>query len=379
MKIGILTEIINYHSGARAPLETAKHLAKRGHQITIYGYVFGQDKYTLQDLRNHAVSVKMFNKPRIAIIGKYISALSLFKSLRKNQPQVILFSGTLPFFLAAKLLGIPIIWIYMGTQFDAILEQTIPDQNVPSFTKVLNKIANLYIFLVGIIIFRLSTSVVAISKYAANEGKRLYRRNVSEVIYFGTTRLSSRIKNDTIKKTSGSSLLAVSRITPYKGFHLIVEAMKKVKANKKVILTIVGSQPKQGYVEYLKKIGGKNIDIIIDPTDQKLAKLYQKSDIYVTADRYLYFGLPIVEAAQFSKPAVSFNFAAASELVEHGKTGFIAKNLQDFARYMTLLIEDDHLRERLGRNAKQRSKQFSWEKCAQEWEKVIETILRKKV
>ena len=199
----------------------------------------------------------------------------------------------------------------------------------------------------------------------------MYRKNVSEVIYLGTTILPRIIRNETIEKTVDLSLLAVSRITPYKGFHLIVEALKRVKTKKKIHLNIVGSQIKQNYVDYLKKIGGKNIDIIIDPTDQKLANLYQNSDIYVTADRYLYFGLPIVEAAQFSKPTISFNFAAASELIEHGKTGFITETSEEFSRYIKILAQDYKLREQLGKQAKIRSQQFSWDACSKRWEDVL--------
>jgi len=367
MKIGILTEIINYHSGARAPLEIAKHLAKRGHEISVYAYDFGQDRNALQDLKNYGVTVSMFNKQHFAFMEKYVAALSLFITLRRNPPEAILFSGTLPFFLAGKLTGIPIIWMYMGTQFNALLENTIPNQGISFIVKTLNAVVNVYIYLVGFIIYRLSAGLVAISKYAAHEGKHLYKRNANMVIYLGTA-FFQKHNTKTLRKKDYISLLSVSRITPYKGFHLIIEAIKKIKTDRKIIFTISGSQPKQKYLAYLKKIGGKNIRIIIDPPDQELARLYQNSDIYVTADRYLYFGLPIIEAAQFGKPTVSLNFAASKEIIAHNKTGFIANNINEFSNYLQKLIENDSLRNALGRNALQRSKEYTWEICAKNWE-----------
>lgn len=340
LRIGVLTEIINYHSGARAPLMIAKGLVKRGHKVTVFAYDFMLDQLTFDDLKKSGIEIIFIKKKKVKYIGKYLSSISLFKSLKKNPPEAILFSGTLPFFLAGKLLGIPIIWMYMGTQFDALLENTIPNQGISFIAKTFNAVVNVYIYLVGFI------------------------------IYLGTT-FFQKHNTKTLRKKDYISLLSISRITPYKGFHLVIEAIKKVKVSKKIILMIVGSQPKEKYLAYLKKIGGKNIRIIIDPPDQELARLYQNSDIYVTADRYLYFGLPIFEATQFGTPTVSLNFAAANELIVHGKTGFVANNLDEFSYYLQKLIADEKLRKMLGYNALQWSKTFSWEECARKWEKLL--------
>lgn len=372
MKIGIITEIISFHSGARAPLELAKHLAKQGHDISVYGYDFGTDGSAKLDLKAHSVRVLIFKKPHPhpSLIGRIIAAVSLFKNLRRDNPDVIIFAGTISFFLEARLTGIPIIQIYMGTQFDALLENTIPNQGILFIVKAFNAVLNVCIYLVGFIIYRLSTELVAISKYAAHEGKHLYKKNANMIIYLGTT-FFQKYNTKTLRKKDYISLLSISRITPYKGFHLIIEAIRAVKTKKNINLIIAGSQPKQNYVEYLKKIGGNSVNIIIDPSDTILSNLYQQSNIYVCADRYLYFGLPIFEAAQFGKPTVSLNFAAAHELIEHGKTGFVANNLDEFANFLQKLIEDEKLRKKLGLNALQWAKTFSWEKCAREWEKIL--------
>jgi len=370
MKIGILTEIINYHSGARAPLEIAKHLARLHHEVTIYAYSYRQDFETRNDIIKSGVSIVTLNKLAIPFIGKYITAFSLFRILKKFSPQVIAYAGTLPFFLSSKLTRIPIILMYHGIQSDAYLEKKNPDEQITIKDKLLNQIANMYIYLVNGVLIYLSKEIIAISKFAAKEVEHLYRKKVSSVIYLGTTSLLLE-KQSTKEKNASIAILSVSRITPYKGFHLIIEAIKKIKNNRKIILTIVGSQPKISYLQYLKKIGKEIVQIVIDPSDKELSKIYQRSDIYVNADRYLYFGLPIIEAAQFGIPTVSLNFAAANELIEHGKTGFVANNLDEFAYYLQKLIEDEGLRNKLGHNALRLSKAFSWEKCAQEWEKIL--------
>lgn len=370
MKIAVIAEIINYHSGARAPLEIAKHLAKRNHTVTIYAYDYWQDQNTRNDILQGNISLVTLKKAPIPFIGKCITAFSLFRILKKSPPQVIAFAGTLPFFLASKLTRLPILLMYHGIQPNAYLEKKNPDEKITIKDRLLNEISNIYIYLINGIIIYLATDIVTISRFAAREIEKLYRKKVHAVIYLGTTSFSSGKKPLGFKKPS-ITILSVSRITPYKGFHLIIEAMKKVKTNKKVMLTIVGSQPKHKYLEYLKKLGGNNVKILLDPSDKKLSKIYQQSDLYVNADRYLYFGLPIYEAAQFGKPTVSFNFAAAEEMVVHNKTGLTAHDMKEFVNYLTKLIDYDSLRNALGRNALQRTKEYTWEICAKNWETVL--------
>ncbi len=107
---------------------------------------------------------------------------------------------------------------------------------------------------------------------------------------------------------------------------------------------------------------------VIDPTDHELAVLYQRAHIYASADRYLYFGLPICEAARFQIPAVSLSLAAAQEIIVHSKTGFIAKNQIEFSAYLEKLINNPNLRDKMGQSAQKRAQEiFTWEKTAREY------------
>ncbi|OGH20047.1 MAG: hypothetical protein A3D74_03950 [Candidatus Levybacteria bacterium RIFCSPHIGHO2_02_FULL_37_13] len=370
MKIGVLTEIINYHSGARAPLMIAKGLAKRGHKVTVFAYDFMLDQPAFDDLKKSGVEIVLIQKKKVKYIGKYLSSISLFKSLKTNPPDAVWFSGTLPFFFAAKLAGIPIVRMYQGTQFNALLENKNPNEKNSLKDALLNTIANWYIYLNDFISFRLSNSVVAISKFAAKEGETLYKKKCDDIIYHGTTFLP-KVKSSVKKQKNSIKILSVSRITPYKGFHLILEAVKKVKTKKNILVTIAGSQAKHHYVEYLKKVGGDNIKIVLDPSDLDLAKLYQEADFCVVADRFLYFGLSIYEAAFFGKPTISLNNAAASEIIDHGKTGLIAKTPEELGLYIKKLSENPIFRKKLGISAQKLALQFTWEKCALEWEKEL--------
>jgi len=371
LNIAILTEIIDYRSGSRAPLDLARYLTRKNHEVTIYAYDLQLDTAAYHHLKKKGVNVIILPLKPIPHIARLFAAFSLWKLLKKQNHNVILFTGTLAFFFAGILSRIPIIRMYMGTQFDAILEDNIPT-HVSFFSKALNVLGNLYVLSREVPLTILSNGFVAISRYAAEEARRLYRRNVDATIYLGTTEFHA--KKTAIKRRGKKDtvfLLSVSRITPYKGFHLIIKALQKTKTKKKVQFIIAGSQPKQPYIQYLKKLGGANVTIHINPTDQDLSRLYQYADIYLCADQYLHFGLTIFEAAQFRKPTIALNLGAAREIINNGKTGYVANNLNEFSFYLKKLIEDTKLRKKLGLNALQWSKGFSWEECADKWEKVL--------
>lgn len=373
MKIGILTEIVNFSSGARAPLEIARHLSRHKHHVTVYATANEMDPDVKKNLETDGVGVKLIDKPNFPG-GKFFVFLKLFFVLLRDKPEIFTFSGRPPFFFAAWATGIPIVRIYMGTQFDALLEYEVPDIPVPVWKKLLNFIANVYIYLVDFSSFRLSRAVVAISRFSAHEGETLYKRRMSKIIYLGTTILPHVTTQPTNQVIY---FLSVSRLTPYKGFHLIIAALKKVETQKKICLTIAGSQPKPKYLTYLKSLAETKVEvnIVVNPTDQQLAKLYQQTYCYLTADRYLYFGMPVAEAASFGVPTIAFDFAAAREIVAHGKTGYVATNEAEFVKFVQKMLNLAH-RNRLGQAAKRFvAKNFTWKQAARQYEEVFRKVL----
>ena len=203
----------------------------------------------------------------------------------------------------------------------------------------------------------------------SSELKKLYGIR-AEFVYLGAPNNKSLPSN---KVTNNQvTILSVSRIVPYKGFHNLINIFNKLHIKyPNIKLTIIGSSPNHKYLNYLKSIASKNVNFLINASDKILTTNYQLADIYATFDRYMFFGMPILEAASFGIPSVAMNYAAAPEVVQHAKTGFVTENEKEFGEYLKKLIDSPLLRAKMGREAKKRSKGFSWEKTAQEYEKVF--------
>lgn len=88
------------------------------------------------------------------------------------------------------------------------------------------------------------------------------------------------------------------------------------------------------------------------------------------------FGLGIIEMATVELPVVTRSWNAHLDTIKNEETGLMALSLHGMANCIIRLFEDEELNLRLGRNAKNRVKEFSPCLIAKDWMKVFETLAR---
>jgi glycosyltransferase involved in cell wall biosynthesis len=368
MRIAVLTEIINRKSGARAPLEVAKALRQEGNDVTVFARPQDYEKEAENELKKFGVNIKIIKT------NKLYTPFILYNRLN-NQFDILSYHAKLPFLIGAKLSGLPIVRTYHGSQLNPISDKVFPKK--PNWViKFLDTLANFYILLNEFLLLHTSDKVLAISKYTKLEVKKYFGLNVN-YIYYG----ASLEKNYYAKKKTNNkkiTVLSVSRIIPYKGFHHIINIFNNLQnRHSNINLVIVGSSPDINYVKYLKEIAGKNVKILISISDEDLKKEYKNADIYTSYDRYMFFGLPLLEAAAYHLPVVAINKCAAPELVKHKKSGFLAKDAEEFEKYLEKLINDPKLRKRMGKTAFEISKRFSWDTFGKKYNLWFKETLKK--
>lgn len=372
MDIAIITDSIEYKSGSRSQIELAKALAIRN-RVTL----IGNSKNTQKDLalELNKASVNAINIPRGLSILKTLKYRTYFNNSRHD---LVLSSATLSLFLAAALSKVPIIASYHGSQWRVLSNKLFPRGNLKPFIYPLDFLLNIFIWTKTYPVFLMSNSVASISSYAKKEAKSLYFAQTKK-IYWGASPANLLTTNAKMRKNNKEiTIVSVSRITPYKGFHHLIEAVNQMDKSLNVRLIICGSHPQKNYLNYLKKIADKRTQIILNAPDALLKKIYAIGDIYATCDKYLFFGMPVLEAASNGLPVVALNYAAAKEMVRHGKTGFIAQDTQELKKYLEQLIKNRGLRKKFSKSAIEFSRNFTWEKTAKEYEKIFRKILEKK-
>jgi glycosyltransferase involved in cell wall biosynthesis len=78
------------------------------------------------------------------------------------------------------------------------------------------------------------------------------------------------------------------------------------------------------------------------------------------------FGLPILEAMAAGIPVVSSNGGALKEVVGEAGVLFDPYDVEDMAKWLKAVAEDNGLRQKLIKSGKERVKDFSWDRAAKE-------------
>jgi len=89
------------------------------------------------------------------------------------------------------------------------------------------------------------------------------------------------------------------------------------------------------------------------------------------------FGIVNLEAMSFGLPIVASDIGGIPDIVRSGRNGLLARpnNIKSFSSAILSILDNNKLRKRLGENGKKDVIQYSWERIANETEKIYESIL----
>lgn len=183
-------------------------------------------------------------------------------------------------------------------------------------------------------------------------------------------------------ETSGTRLLYIGRLSRTKGVHYMLSAFKQVLAkNSAVVLDLIGSGHDESFFRnQAKALGvadavnflgwGGRVEI-----DQAIAA----SDIVLFPSVYPEaFGIVGIEAMMRGKPVVGFDVGGVKDWLRHEETGLLVpvKDTQAFADAVIRLLDDDELRIRMGKRAREIAlAEFSEEVHIQKLIKIYEAAL----
>ena len=161
-----------------------------------------------------------------------------------------------------------------------------------------------------------------------------------------------------------SYFITLARFAPYKGQHIAVKAAAKlhkrlrmagvvadIGSNRKLLFELANpfspyrSDPqfryysdnilpyvlKYPYITYSGNLSGK----------RKLKFLSQAKALLFPIEWDEPFGMSVIEALACGTPVIAMNRGAMPEIIEHGVTGFLANNEEDFIEYMERIDEID--------------------------------------
>lgn len=129
-------------------------------------------------------------------------------------------------------------------------------------------------------------------------------------------------------------------------------------------LALVGDGPHMGCMKRVLK-GTKTVFTGL-LRGKELASAFASADVFVMPSESETLGFVVMESMASGVPAIGARAGGVPDLITHGKNGFLFKpnNLDDCEKHLKILLEDRHLRERMGKNARKEAEQYGWEASA---------------
>jgi glycosyltransferase involved in cell wall biosynthesis len=128
--------------------------------------------------------------------------------------------------------------------------------------------------------------------------------------------------------------------------------------------------------EYNLRSGRLEHDVVfpgyIDQSD--LPALYTLADLYLYPSFVEAFPIPITEALACGCPIVTSKDTGCREIADDAALLVDPADPGDIAGAICKVLQDEKLREKLSAKGIERSKMFSWEKCAKETIAFFETV-----
>lgn len=217
------------------------------------------------------------------------------------------------------------------------------------------------------------------SNFIKDEVRRLFNAD-SLVLPLGVDleRFYPLSSADSAKANSGNkfTLLYVGRLVPHKRVDFIIKAIATLN-DPSVQLLIAGSGEEKGNLESLVKSLGLSAQVVFlgKISDEELPKLYQNSDVFVTASLHEGVCLPILESFATGVPVIIPNNTAMIETAEDGCLIYDEKSVKDLGQKILLMKSDTSLRLTLSERALEIAFQHSPEKLLRNYERLIKRIM----
>jgi len=176
----------------------------------------------------------------------------------------------------------------------------------------------------------------------------------------------------------GNVILSVGSLVRAKGFDLIPEVAKIVNSKLRARFLIIGSGPEEESIRRRAREEGVDDLVILlgRKSYEETAIYYRAADLLLHPARYEGYGLTALESLAAGTPVVATDTGGIKDVVMDGVDGFIVvRDAKAIAERVIHLLEDDNLREEMGRKGRERALKRSWKKVTQEY---ID-LMRKKV
>lgn len=177
-------------------------------------------------------------------------------------------------------------------------------------------------------------------------------------------------------------VLTISRLVPIKNVDLQIKALANLRQeNLNVELWIVGNGSEEKKLKQTAVELGVKDRVKFYGWQKNLDDFYKQADCFLLTSEFEGWGMVIIEAANYGLPIIMTDVGCAGEVIKNEESGLVVPvgNLEKIVASLRIIINNEALREKLGKNAKTAVQNLpSQEKTLQlyksSWEKAINNV-----
>ncbi|HLA83871.1 MAG TPA: glycosyltransferase family 4 protein [Thermoguttaceae bacterium] len=181
----------------------------------------------------------------------------------------------------------------------------------------------------------------------------------------------------------GRFFLFLGRTVRRKGVDVLLEAFHSLGIQNSMCLAIAGVGT--GHAELVARAGELGLagrvvflDYVEGPTK---TWLLQNASCNVVPSRYSEaFGLTVIESFAAGRPVIASDVPGLRELVTDGRNGVLVPpdSAEDLARAMRRAVDQREWLDRLGQEARQTARQYTWNQAVERYAAIYEDLIRRR-
>ena len=176
-------------------------------------------------------------------------------------------------------------------------------------------------------------------------------------------------------KLEQKNILTVGRLDIGKRNDAIIKAFSKIE-NKDWKLYILGDGKEMNNLSNLIKELKLEDRVFLEgyKTKEQIEEYMLKSSLFLMASETEGLPMVLLEAMSYGIPCIAYETASGTnDIISNDINGYVIKNRdeKEYIKQINKVIEDESLRKKLGKNAKETSRKFSKEEIKKIYQKII--------
>jgi len=228
-----------------------------------------------------------------------------------------------------------------------------------------------------------SDAVTAVSESLRKDTLELFgvERAIQVVNNFICTQHFERAADEAFRKSiapNGEPIIThISNFRPVKRVQDVLETFIRIRKAIPAKLLLVGDGPERSRIEKMAMDQGVGDDIICIGKIKNPVEPLLISDLFLLPSETESFGLAALEALAAGVPVVASDSGGIPEVVDHGKSGFLAPvgDVQQMAKYALQLLKNPEQMAKAKKMAKARASDFRIQKILHEYEGIYQRLM----